>query len=493
MATTTTTSASPQPAISPEPEQAPTTMHAPSHAPPSAAIPQQSSAERARFEEWKRKREERRNRARLEQNEDSSNLQQLLEEEGTNENNHDEGNTNETIDSDDVSYTMTAAKRRKLEQEALLQASLIGDTHPNSGDTAADTAGSALSSRKIAAHRRKQAFLALHASSHSTTKATTTETTTDENETNESKETAEASNRDTSHHDRFARATDGEGQGLSVTGGGLQERNDKNEGTTNAGDEGKVDMAAFETLDPVERLRRQQENEAARILREASKIQTNALQAAKEVASGVTYTEPMPSSWTVPSYILKQGPEAWQKVRDEWHMQVQGSDIPPPLKRFVDMKLPKPVIELLKEKGIQRPTPIQMQGLPVALAGRDMVGIAFTGSGKTLTFSVPLVMAALEAELCLPLRPREGPVGIILAPSRELARQTHELVHELCDKISRTAGYPSLRTQLMIGGESVKDQLQIVQQQGLHCLVATPGRLRDVLKRRAINLFTCID
>jgi len=59
-----------------------------------------------------------------------------------------------------------------------------------------------------------------------------------------------------------------------------------------------------------------------------------------------------------------------------------------------------------------------MQGLPVALAGRDMVGIAFTGSGKTMSFSLPLVMAALEEEMNMPLIPGEGPVGIVLAPSR---------------------------------------------------------------------------
>ena len=70
-----------------------------------------------------------------------------------------------------------------------------------------------------------------------------------------------------------------------------------------------------------------------------------------------------------------------------------------------------------------------MQGLPMALAGRDMVGIAFTGSGETLTFSLPLVMAALEEEVRMPLIGGEGPVGIILvAPSRELVRQTFDLV-----------------------------------------------------------------
>jgi ATP-dependent RNA helicase DDX41 len=203
------------------------------------------------------------------------------------------------------------------------------------------------------------------------------------------------------------------------------------------------------------------------------------------------YTKSMPSTWTVPKAILAQGEIAWQRIRDEWHMEVKGENVPPPLKRFVDCKFPSPVMDCLNSKGIKKPTPIQIQGLPVALAGRDMVGIAFTGSGKSLTFSLPLIMLALEEELRMPLIHGEGPVGIILAPSRELARQTYDLVHDFCVAISSAAGYPELRSQLLIGGESVRDQVQLVQTKGVHCVVATPGRLRDLLKRRSMNLLLC--
>ena len=246
-----------------------------------------------------------------------------------------------------------------------------------------------------------------------------------------------------------------------------------------------------------ERQEAKRKEEEARILRESSKVQTNALQAASELAKGVVYKDPMPSSWTVPRYILRQGEAAWQKIRKEWHMEVEGEFIPPPMKRFADMKLPPPILNALAKKGIKRPTPIQMQGLPVALASRDMVGIAFTGSGKTLTFSLPMVMAALEEELRMPLLPGEGPVSIVMAPSRELARQTYDVVQEFCTTIGETPGYPTLRAQLIIGGESVRDQLQLVQQRGVHCIVATPGRLRDILKRKAMTLdicrFICLD
>ena len=155
------------------------------------------------------------------------------------------------------------------------------------------------------------------------------------------------------------------------------------------------------------------------------------------------------------------------------------------------MKFPKPIMNVLQAKGIKRPTPIQMQGLPVALAGRDMVGIAFTGSGKTLTFSLPMVMAALEEELRMPLLPYEGPVGIILAPSRELARQTFDTVQDFCEGVSKTPNYPELRSQLIIGGEPIRDQLKTLNEKGLHCLIATPGRLRHLLKSRSIHLQVC--
>lgn len=67
------------------------------------------------------------------------------------------------------------------------------------------------------------------------------------------------------------------------------------------------------------------------------------------------------------------------KLRKKWHIIVEGDDIPPPIKDFKDMRFPKPTLDLLKAKGIERPTPIQVQGIPVALSGRDMIGIAFTG------------------------------------------------------------------------------------------------------------------
>ena len=247
-----------------------------------------------------------------------------------------------------------------------------------------------------------------------------------------------------------------------------------------------------EALNETDRSNLQRQQDEERILKEASHVQTNALQAASELAEGVKYKSTFVTAWRCPQKILRESKE-WEGIRTKWHILTEGEDIPPPIRSFRDMAFPPPILEALKVKNVKRPTPIQMQGLTVALSGRDMVGIAFTGSGKTLSFSLPLVMAAMEEEARMPLIPGEGPVGIVLAPSRELARQTYEVVMEFCEAIANYGDprYPCVRSQLLIGGESGRDQLQLFRDRGVHCVVATPGRLRDFLKKRSINLDIC--
>lgn len=87
------------------------------------------------------------------------------------------------------------------------------------------------------------------------------------------------------------------------------------------------------------------------------------------------------------------------------------------------MKFPQPVLDVLQRKGIKLPSPIQMQGIPVALTGRDMIGIAFTGSGKTITFCLPMIMFALEEERRMKLIQGEGPIGLVIVPSVRLRQR----------------------------------------------------------------------
>eukprot|EP00239_Pterosperma_sp_CCMP1384_P012928 CAMPEP_0197866536 /NCGR_PEP_ID=MMETSP1438-20131217/44266_1 /TAXON_ID=1461541 /ORGANISM="Pterosperma sp., Strain CCMP1384" /LENGTH=567 /DNA_ID=CAMNT_0043485107 /DNA_START=1476 /DNA_END=3181 /DNA_ORIENTATION=- len=152
------------------------------------------------------------------------------------------------------------------------------------------------------------------------------------------------------------------------------------------------------------------------------------------------------------------------------------------------MKFPDAVLRALEKKGIARPTPIQMQGMPAILQGRDMIGIAFTGSGKTLAFALPMIMCALQEEVRMPLIQNEGPVGMIICPSRELARQTHDVIEGFLSEVK--VDYPEVRAMLCIGGVDLKSQTDLIRQ-GVHIVTATPGRLKDLLNKKRMNLDIC--
>uniref|UniRef100_A0A671VH39 RNA helicase n=1 Tax=Sparus aurata TaxID=8175 RepID=A0A671VH39_SPAAU len=214
-----------------------------------------------------------------------------------------------------------------------------------------------------------------------------------------------------------------------------------------------------------------------------------ALMSVKEMAKGIIYDDPIKTSWKAPRYILNMPDTRHERVRKKFHILVDGDGIPAPIKSFREMKFPPAILKGLKKKGIVHPTPIQIQGIPTVLSGRDMIGIAFTGSGKTLVFTLPIIMFSLEQEKRLPFFKREGPYGLIICPSRELARQTHGIIEYYC-KLLEEEGAPQLRTALCIGGMSVKEQMEVVKH-GVHMMVATPGRLMDLLQKKMVSLDIC--
>ncbi|KAJ4797689.1 DEAD-box ATP-dependent RNA helicase 35 [Rhynchospora pubera] len=213
------------------------------------------------------------------------------------------------------------------------------------------------------------------------------------------------------------------------------------------------------------------------------------LMSVRELAKGITYTDPLLTGWKPPLHIRRMPPSHAHSLRRQWHILVEGDDVPPPIKNFKDMRFPEPILKKLKEKGIVQPTPIQVQGLPVILSGRDMIGIAFTGSGKTLVFVLPLIMVALQEEIMMPIVSGEGPFGLVVCPSRELARQTYEVVEQFLGAL-REHGYPEIRPLLCIGGVDMRTQLETVKK-GVHIVVATPGRLKDLLAKKRMNLDNC--
>ena len=209
-----------------------------------------------------------------------------------------------------------------------------------------------------------------------------------------------------------------------------------------------------------------------------------------EVARDIHYTEAIARSWRAPHFVRQRAPGTDAALRRRHHVLVDGDEVPPLITNFRDMKVPACVIDYLEhDKGIRAPTPIQMQGLPAAFAGRDMIGIAFTGSGKTLTFSLPLALFASESERRLPHDAGDGPVGLVVCPSRELARQTCDGLVALGAALER-GGYAPIRVLLCTGGISMADQAPVLRR-GFHVAVATPGRLLDMLEKRRVTLEAC--
>jgi superfamily II DNA/RNA helicase len=128
---------------------------------------------------------------------------------------------------------------------------------------------------------------------------------------------------------------------------------------------------------------------------------------------------------------------------------------------------------MLERQGITEPFPIQALTIPDALAGRDVCGKAKTGSGKTLAFGLPMLQSL---ERAAPHRPR----GLVLVPTRELALQ----VHDVLDPLGAVVG---VRVAAVYGGAKMERQLAAVKK-GVELIVATPGRLIDLLDRDAVSL-----
>lgn len=236
------------------------------------------------------------------------------------------------------------------------------------------------------------------------------------------------------------------------------------------------------------------ESEKERLRREERKMLESvtterALMAAAELAKGIRYDKPLKSSWRPARDARHRIESECEKIRTKHEIVVDGERIPAPCLTFEEMKLNRVIIKELKRREIKQPNAFQMQGLPVLLTGRDMIGIASTGSGKTLVFTLPLIMFCLEQEVAMPFRDNEGPYGLILCPSRDLAEQTFKDIRFFRDIIEGELNI-RLNVCLCIGGVSRNDQRNSIKG-GCHIMVATPGRLLDNLKSRLFNLDMC--
>jgi len=215
-----------------------------------------------------------------------------------------------------------------------------------------------------------------------------------------------------------------------------------------------------------------------------------ALMTAWELALGVKYTKSLDSGWRPPLYIRKMHIQRANALREKFQIKVKGYNIPPPIEKFKYLRLPFSILKKLKVMGSKTPFKIQIQGLPIGLSGRDMIGISYTGSGKTLTFIIPVIMVAYQEEIRFPLLRGEGPIGLILCPSRELSRQIYEQVLHLCKgfKIKRKF---DLNCILCIGGIKSRELTDFIRCWNIHIMIATLGKLKDFLYNKKITFNHC--
>ncbi len=144
---------------------------------------------------------------------------------------------------------------------------------------------------------------------------------------------------------------------------------------------------------------------------------------------------------------------------------------------FAGLNLAKPLLRAIAAEGYTTPTPIQVKSIPPLLEGRDLLGVAQTGTGKTASFALPVLhKLSVDARKATPRRPQ----ALILAPTRELASQ-------IGDSLRVYGSDVPVRTAVVFGGMSIRPQIQTLLR-GVHILVATPGRLVDLLNQGHVQL-----
>jgi len=162
---------------------------------------------------------------------------------------------------------------------------------------------------------------------------------------------------------------------------------------------------------------------------------------------------------------------------------VYNEDVcPSPVSDFEDANFQDGITEFFKSSGFQEPMPIQAQGWPIAMSGRDLIAIGQTGSGKTLGFLVPAIEHIIQAKMS-GSNSGYNPKALIVAPTRELAQQTEAVFK----KVQRKLGQPRLQSACLFGGASRGVQLKNIRY-GVDIVIATPGRLLDFLQTRELSL-----
>ncbi|KAI8909060.1 P-loop containing nucleoside triphosphate hydrolase protein [Gorgonomyces haynaldii] len=174
----------------------------------------------------------------------------------------------------------------------------------------------------------------------------------------------------------------------------------------------------------------------------------------------------------------------WRIFREDFNITIRGGNIPFPIRKWTEAELPNKMLYTIEKIGYVEPTPIQRQGIPIQIENRDMIGIAETGSGKTASFVIPMLVFITQLPPITYETSHLGPYGLILAPTRELAQQ----IEQEAKKFAQAMGFIVVS---IVGGHRLEEQ-SFNMRDGAHIVIATPGRLKDALDRRILTLQQCI-
>jgi ATP-dependent RNA helicase RhlE len=144
---------------------------------------------------------------------------------------------------------------------------------------------------------------------------------------------------------------------------------------------------------------------------------------------------------------------------------------------FETLGLAKPLLKVLERQGLVKPTPIQWQSIPLILEGRDLVGLAQTGTGKTAAFSLPVLTSLYNQERTGKFRPVQM---LVLSPTRELAAQVEDVIKAYASAVN-------LKSVAIFGGVPFFRQAQALRK-GADIVVGTPGRIEDHVAQKTLDL-----
>lgn len=175
----------------------------------------------------------------------------------------------------------------------------------------------------------------------------------------------------------------------------------------------------------------------------------------------------------------------WRIFKEDFNIATKGGSVPNPMRSWEESHLSKQLLELIDRAGYKEPTPIQRAAIPIALQSRDLIGVAVTGSGKTASFLLPLLVYISELPRLdeFEWRKNDGPYAIVLAPTRELAQQ----IEIEAKKFTQPLGFNVVS---IVGGHSLEEQAFSLRD-GAEIIIATPGRLVDCIERRMLVLSQC--